>query len=363
MSFENNENDSYEHPKIYNYNITKYLKTDSEDINLYDYNKINICSFEINNEGIYPFLKFLLIPNLYSELSFPQIPINNLTLESLVESVKYFLYNLFLLDDYNFFDNNLKINGFYEYKNELYLFIDITKCKIVVDDIFSYSQAWMGILDEIINFKKICNINIGNEPYLFFNKNPDFCMLLDESGKPYEIPNVAFVGKGENKLNFTYIFGETSKNKNAILGPYYYLTNFNNAINEGYRYRNEVKNKCGIVRFAIFSGKTKYIENFPNDNIDESEIKKQRLNDTNLNILKEQLMMRISDHDGKWAEHYDSCYLGPIILDNGAYLEDTPLFVVKNLNQQVPLSYHYINKTTIQNLQTDNYIQTANYIL
>jgi hypothetical protein len=221
----------------------------------------------------------------------------------------------------------------------------------------------MGIIDEIINVQKICNLNIDNKTYLFFNNNPDFCMLLDESAKPYEIPSVAFVGKCENKLNFTYVFGETTKNKNAILGPYYYLTNFNNAINEGYKYSNEINNKCGIVRFAIFSGKTKYIENFPNDNIDESEIKQQRLNDTNLNILKEQLLMRISDHDGKWSEHYDSCYLGPIIMDNGAYLEDTPLFVVKSFNQQIPLSYHYINKTAIKNLQNDNYIQSSNYIL
>jgi len=364
MSVEKNEeNEFYKPPKFYNYNISKYLKTDSDYVELNKYNKINICCYEINNDGINPFLKFLLIPNFYSELSFPQLPSGNLTVELFIESAKFFIYNLILLKDFNYFEENLIINGFYEYNNEMYLFIDITKCKIIIDDIYSSSEAWMAIIDEIINVKKICNLNIGEDPYLFFNNNPDFCMLFDEYGKSFEIPSIAFVGKGENKLNFTFIFGETAKNKNDILGPYYYFTNFNNAYNDGYKYSNKVKNKCGIVRFAIFVGKTKYIENFPNDNIDESEIKKQRLNDSNLNILREQLLMRISDHDGKWSENYDSCFLGPIIMDNGVYLEDTPLYVVKNLNQQVPLSYHYINKTTITNLQNGNYIQYSNYIL
>lgn len=364
MSVEmNQENESYDLPKFYNYNIEKYLKTDSDEIKLNNYDKLNICCFEVNNEGIYPFLKFLLISNFYSELIFPQIPIGNLTVELLIESAKYVIHNLLLLKDFNNFEDNLIINGFYEYNNEIYLFIDISKCKIILDDIYSSSEAWMAIIDEIINVKKICNLNIGDDPYLFFNNNPEFCLLFDELGNSFEIPSIAFVGKGENKLNFTYVFGETAKNKNEILGPYFYFTNFNNAINEGYKYSNEVKNKCGIVRFAIFFGKTKYIENFPNDNIDESEIKKQRLNDSNLNISKEQLLMRISDHDGKWSEDYESCFLGPLIMDNGAYLEDTPLYVVKNLNQQVPLSYHFINKTTIKNLQNDKYIQNSNYIL
>ena len=45
--------------------------------------------------------------------------------------------------------------------------------------------------------------------------------------------------------------------------------------------------KGGIIRFALFMGNTKYVENAPNDSIDESEIKKYRLTDNELDRKKE----------------------------------------------------------------------------
>jgi len=62
----------------------------------------------------------------------------------------------------------------------------------------------------------------------------------------------------------------------------------------------------------------------------------------------ERLTMRISDHDGKWAETYDSAYLGYTELDNGSILKK-PIIVLKEYNQQIPLSYHYVNKKTYKN--------------
>ena len=108
------------------------------------------------------------------------------------------------------------------------------------------------------------------------------------------------------------------------------------------------KQKIGIVRFALFVGNTKYINNFPNDDIDISDVKQQRLNDDDLDRKYEQLTLRISDHDGKWTETADSCYLGNLILDNGKKVKYTPLIVLKDYNQHVPLSYHYINKVAYE---------------
>ena len=85
----------------------------------------------------------------------------------------------------------------------------------------------------------------------------------------------------------------------------------------------------------------------PNDPNDESEIKKQRIQDPNLNTSQEILTLRISDHDGLWATSYDSAYLSNIELDDGSLLEDTPVLVIKEYNQQVPLSCHYIDKTKL----------------
>ena len=87
----------------------------------------------------------------------------------------------------------------------------------------------------------------------------------------------------------------------------------------------------------------KFVENFPNDESDFSETKKKRIDDANLDKNMEALTMRISDHDGRWAENYDSVFLGETELDNGAILKNTPIFVVKTYEQQIPLSYHFID--------------------
>jgi hypothetical protein len=182
---------------------------------------------------------------------------------------------------------------------------------------------------------------------------------------------VGFVGKSTpNKINFTYTFGESPKNRTAILGPYYYFTNFDYAIRQGgwsHNYKPEyIHNKLitdnengryskgGIVRFALFTGITKYIENMPNYLIDESEIKKQRLHDISLNKNYEIHTLRISDHDGIWTKTCDSAYLGTIELDDGTFLEDTPMFVLKDYNQQIPLSYHFIDKKSLGNKYEPN---------
>ena len=84
-----------------------------------------------------------------------------------------------------------------------------------------------------------------------------------------------------------------------------------------------------------------------NDSIkDKSEIKKQRLQDETLDQKLERLTMRISDHDGKWTDKYDSAYLGNLELDDGTFL-NKQIFVIKEYEQQVPLSFHYINKNTL----------------
>jgi hypothetical protein len=199
---------------------------------------------------------------------------------------------------------------------------------------------------------------------MFFLKNKSINYIYNDKYEPYEIPIVGYVGKPTpEKMNFVLTFGESAKNKSAILGPYYYFTDFYHAIRQG-GWSNDYKPekihdklttdhengrylKGGIVRFALFCGKTKYIENMPNDPNDESEIKKQRIQDTTLNRNHELLTLRISDHDGLWTNLYDSAYLSNIELDDGTILEDTPVLVIKEYNQQIPLSSHYIDKTKL----------------
>jgi hypothetical protein len=87
------------------------------------------------------------------------------------------------------------------------------------------------------------------------------------------------------------------------------------------------------------------------DRIDESRITQEMLieygdiNSKEYNSLK--LLMRVSDRDGLWREHYDSVYIGKIELDDGSFFDKYPLWIVKDYEQQVMLSGHIIDKKTL----------------
>ena len=341
------EEEKYEpvEPNFYNYTAKECLINDIDNyLETNTFNQIKIVAYEVNNDGIYPFLQFLLLQDTFSStLTLPFIPINynSSSSEQIINMAKVLFIGLNLTDNYESFVKNIVFDGFYEYNGEMFLFVDLTNIKIVLNDIYYDTLVRFALIDEILNQKQICNINIDKSVTDFFNSNYGLNILKDEKNEPYELPITSYVGRKEKMLNFTYVFGCEKQNKNAILGPHYYFTDFKNAVNDCIC---NSKCKCGIVRFAVFTKNTKYIENSPNDAIDESETKKMRLNDDTLDNNYERLTMRITDYDGNWSENYDSCYLGNIELDNGEYLKNTPILVVKEYRQQVPLSYHHVKK-------------------
>lgn len=328
--------------KYYNYKGKEHLNL---SLNLYGNSYkdkvLKICAYTIINKEI-PFLRFLLTNiGINKGLIFPTVPLIKIDRGQLIEYSKVCLFGLLMLQDFVKFNESVEFNGFFEYDNIIYIFIDITKCNYEADDIYKSNNCWFALTDEIINLKHLCNMYIENEVRNLFINNEDLCFLEDETNNIYEVPVVGYVGKPENKLNFTYVFGESKCDKNEILGPYYYFKDFNNAFNDGCQYKNG-----GIVRFAIFIGSVKYIENYPNDTIDDSEIKKMRLNDDNLDKRMEGLTIRITDHDGNWAYKYDSIYLGNVELDDGSTYKNN-IIVVKEYEQQIPLSFHYVNKNSL----------------
>jgi len=333
------DNEIYEpvEPNYYNYKAVSNL---SKTLDTYNKNyTIEICAYEVNNDGKYPFLKYLLFKNfLNNNLTFiSNVFSTHNDFELTVELSIRLLFGLLQLKEYSSFEENCVFNGVYQENDILYLFFDLTKCKLVLNDVYSSSTLWFCLIDEIINQGNVCDNTIDETVKYFFINNFDFCNLNDRKDETYEIPTVGYVGKPEPKVNFTYIFGEQSKNKDALLGPFYYFTNYKNACDEV----GAIQEKTGIIRFALFVGKVKYIENHPNDEIDLSEIKQQRLNDDSLDKKIEHLTMRISDHDGMWSLNYDSVHIGIIALDDDSLLHVNNQIVVKEYNQQIPISYHY----------------------
>jgi hypothetical protein len=279
--------------------------------------------------------------------------------ENLISLCQTYLFALLTTENIEINKEN-DFKGFFYYDSNLYLFIDFTACELNINDIYKRSNIWTIISTEIYQ-STIFDMKISNSVNNFFLNNVELLYLLDKNGEVYELPDVWYCGKEEHKLNFTYTFGVT-KDEKGILGPHYYFTNYKNALIDGcwakdgeesiFNKKITDKNgkylKGGIVRFAIFTGKCLMKLNKLDDPIDESEIKKQKLAEIDNNI-NEKMTMRITDYDGKWAKKYDSVFIGKVELDNGYKFEQGPIIAVKNYNQQVPLSYHYVDNRHVTN--------------
>lgn len=308
-------------------NINNILKYNNKIKNIF------ICGYRVNNTELFPFLNFLFKNDIETkELVFPSLSSNELSsdiISSIAKKIPSLFYNIVTDDKYEY-------KGFYYYENNIYLFFDFTNCKLIIINVYRNSIIWSVLTDEIINIKHVCNIKINSIISDFFNKNMDFTILKDKNNKIYEIPCVTYIGKEVSKLNFTYIFGASKPDNNLLFGYYYYFTNFKNAIKQFTK-----ETKSGIIRFALFMKLTKVILNNVSDSPDESMLKRE-LTDSN---LYENLTLRITDYDGNWSKNYDSVYVGDIELDNGEKMKNTPIYVVKKYEQQIPLSYHFIDTT------------------
>lgn len=365
---------------FYSYDALNLLHTDIG--NILSNTKINgiiLVPYKINLNCNKPFNTFLLTKNFSNHLNFPYINMSHVDSNELfMSTIYYYLYSLFLADKnidtekYNMesFISLVECKGLYFDNDNVYVFVDLTKIEIIIDELNKQSIVWLVLLDEIVNKMQVCNINIHNDVINFFLTNNDFIYLRDSEQEIIEIPTVAYIGTHEKMLRFRYIFGNIASDSNALLSTGYYFTNFLNSIRSGgwsHNYEDEFKYgekitsengkyiKGGIVRYALFLGNNLVKQNLPNDDIDESEIKREKIeNKDDADNIYEKMTLRISDHDGLWKQHYDSIYLGKLELDNGMYLKNTPIYVIKDYSNHTALSYHYIDKSTLGNKFDEN---------
>jgi hypothetical protein len=359
--------------QIFSYDALNLLHTDIGNIlSNIKINGIILVPFKINFNCNKPFSTFLLTKNFSNDLNFPYINMSHVdSAELFTRTIHYYLYSLLLsnknIDNEKYssesFISLLDVKGIYFDDDKVYAFVDLTKVELIIDELNKQSMFWLVLLDEIINRKQVCNIDIHSDVTDFFLKNSDFIYLKDSEKEVIEIPIVAYIGTNEKMLRFRYIFGNISSDCNALLSSGYYFTNYLNSIRQGgwsHNYEDEFKYgqkitgengkyiKGGIVRYALFLGNNLVKQNLPNDEIDDSEIKREKIENTdNTDNIYEKMTLRISDHDGLWKQHYDSVYLAKLELDNGMYLKNTPQYVIKDYSNHTALSYHYIDKNTL----------------
>jgi hypothetical protein len=362
--------------KFFTYNALNLLHLDIDNVlACVNVDEVIIVPFKINFNSTQPFNTFLLMNDFTDILNFPSVNISykndSYDSQEILSRINLYLYSILLSNnnsnvlnyDLETFMNTIDFKGLYVYENKVYAFVDLTKVEINTTLVNRNSLYWFSLIDEIVNKNKVCDIPISDEVSDFFMNNNEFIFFKNSKEEQIEIPSVVYTGTSEKSLHFTFTFGNTPSDNNAILSSGFYFTNYANAFRQGgwsldYNPDNDdaVKyTKGGIIRYALFLGNNLVKMNYPNDHVDESEIKKAKLinsenaekTENNDDYVYEKMTLRISDHDGLWKQNYDSVYLGKMELDNGEYLRDAPLYVVKDYYNHTPLSYHYINKRTL----------------
>ena len=322
------------------YTYTPVEKYKPKIYNVTNGTNVVLCCYKIFDTTERPFLQYLLADvngtldfQRYT-VSFNPFRVNDIGVDIPNDTNKYELSSRkiftivrkFLLQTTKIEHHNMVYTGYKKYNGDIYLFIDLS----ISSKIKNLCDSQFCLIDEMVNIERVYNKPIDPRVTNFVQNNmASFTILDDKNNKALEIPTAVYLGCDESNLNFTYTFGNKKSHDNTMLGPYYYFTNFENA-----------SKYYGSVRFAIFTGHMLVKQNFPNDEIDESLLKQQRLNDQRLNHKYELMTQRITDYDGRWAANYDSVYLGHMELDDGQILKNTPVIVVKSHDQQMPLDYY-----------------------
>jgi hypothetical protein len=326
----------------YTYNINATINTKLSELP-HDYNRVVFCIHRVVHCKIQqnvdmPFIQYLLYKypeqkkDISNMLVFPFEKKGSKDIKSLASN-----YIKKIIND------KLDMIGFIERNGIVYLFYDFTNIdNYIIKKIFLKTKKdtlWWCMMDEICNHKKVLQFPIHPSVYTLFYNNPAL-IYLKQDKRRLDIPIVAYYGNyfkfipmvaalGQNaamdvdgSMDDSYFFGSFRKGiRYGSWSPFYKqrISFDQNATDIDGKY-----NKGGIIRFALFMGKTKVLLDEPFENITKY------VNDRNT-----------------WRLKYQSLFLGSIIFDKQT-LNINPEYTVKNFDQQTPLSYHEIDKATLK---------------
>jgi len=320
--------------RTYNYTYLDHLRNDDRD-NL-EIRKVFVCAYIIDNLDFVIFLKYLFVhdPDDPNSLVFPYYDYfaSGINCKELKLDASMLLINI--LDRSNMGDFVFK--GYDVQDTNLYVFFDVTNYNVAIGNKTHITTTKYCLIDEIVNTRKCFGYIISDMVVAYFQANPLLVYLCDENGDKFENPIAGYLHTDYMYLSFLNAFGVKKSDDLSLLGPYYYFTDYENAMSKTKCYRDHAH---GIVRFALFMGAMLVKLNCPTDLIDVSEIKMERLEDETFERKYECLTMRISDHGGKWAENYDSVFAGRVEMDDGSFLHDSPFIVVKKHEQHFAIDH------------------------
>tara|TARA_B100000214_G_scaffold366529_1_gene335598 strand:- start:191 stop:1372 length:1182 start_codon:yes stop_codon:yes gene_type:complete len=303
----------------YKYPIDSLLKTDYQDLKLHQDQQIMLCAYHVDTENLKPYLSYLLYNNSDNSEGLLYFPF--ITYNKDIDLLKQITEQFTSLTKFN---GQSKVLGYIKEKRECYFFLEIPKLDI--DDKRDKNYVWC-LIDELVNSKKVYDIILHNSVSQLFYNNPDLIFLYDIQEIPYEVPTVVYTGDHLNVSSFNSVFGKR-KESNSIssLGNLYTFYSYEIAKKKASEKANQqdiesdsTENTGGVVRYAVFAGKTKLF-------------KKEELGD-----------LLVSESENDWTSYYHSAYVGKITLQNGEKLADTPILVTVKYDQQIPLTLRELN--------------------
>jgi len=376
LSMQNSLNELYESQRN---EILHYYEKKSDDLNihLYEYSalkklnqdeiiiesssaKIHICAFHVNTQGKIPFLQFLM--QNQGEITFPCFSGDNNT-DILLKA--YDVTTLMCLSYQK--DKCMKYLGYKKEKEDYYLFFDATVCDISIHDLYQKNDLWLLTIDELINTQKVCgNFYVNNAVTQFFYNNPEFIYLQNSDMENFEIPIIAYAGTTSSNANFVSTFGREKSDCKSMFGPSYYFYDYRYSVKMAIDKYSEKKEKekekeiftwikkdeplhGSIIRFALFLGRMKVITNSLDEKPDNSRTTQELLKEDSTCATEKHRRLvnylRISDRDGIWTGEYDSVFLSEnIILDDDSLRFHGTTYVVKDYDQQIPITCHFLDR-------------------
>lgn len=376
------ENENVHPIKLYRYNID-YNTTVDKLNKIKANNRIYVCPFRIISNGFIPYLQYYL----YKYPASTDERINDLMIFSYfkyqdngisaIEQTNQYINTIFSLNTTG--DEKLiEHSGIINYNGNYYVFYDISDVieKETIEEMTKKrnDKWWWCIIDEIVNYKKVLNFPVFIEHVNLFLNNPSMIYLYnvvtleeakknDTIPKPLEIPCIGFHGTYYNLKDFILSQGLRPSTINSMVGPYYYFGTFRKAVRyagwtstyderfingEPISDKNGRYNRGAIIRFALFTGNMTALLNHPTDREDMSSTVIKRLRDKPGDKYREKMIIKMHDHDAKWAENYDSIYIGKALLANGKTYMSNPEFIIKESYMIDTLSGHELDQETLE---------------
>lgn len=297
----------------------EHLSTNSIKLfNSTESRRVYLCLHKINSSSVNPYLSYLLKKTEQKEKVVTlQLPFHDVTKDVTIYTHEELLsmidicIKLLLCNHSCEFEKILYRGCMLWTKNknkekDLYLFYDFTYCNLRLQSVNCQDPLWFGLVDEIANLKHICNIPIQPDVTDFFLTNSRLIQLKDRENNNLTIdtPVVVYAEVDYSRVNYVFVFGF----KNKV------FTDFSNASKKALLTKSGTS-PGGLVRFALFMSSTK-IDIWTN----------------------EKTNWRDGFEFALGTEYYDY----DSIIYTG--VEDNVAFVIKDSRQQLPLSYHYVQR-------------------